>query len=218
LSWTTAIDDLRAYLSDGPKDKLYYRKKVLNPQNGSNLYFKTFEFRRVTDLSTAVAPEGVFVDDLPVVVTADDPANTGEFTLAVAPTDGQTVRATYFAQWFLDTELAEFLVNAAQWIDLPTYVDMPSGMQPAALEYAASVAYQKLVLRMSVRLSETYQLYDAPDAERFNAVNTYMDISQKKYERALALRNDVYTGRKGQAGAPRTAVAVGYVQQIAPNA
>jgi hypothetical protein len=186
--------------------------------NGSNVTFKSFEFRRVTDFTTAVAPYGVYVDDALVTVSTDDFQDTGEFTLAVAPTDGQTLRATYFIQWFIDTELQDFLTAAAQWSGFGSdYTSIPDVMHPAAKEFAAHQAYQKLVSRWSENMAEVYQLYDAPDERRFDPIKAYMDISKQKFELAMRLRDDVYKNRQGQALAPRTGVVVGTVTQVAPN-
>lgn len=217
MTWADPVGDLRKLLSDGPTDKLRYRKKVLNPQNGVNVTFKTFEFRRITDFTTATAPAGVYVDDVLAVVSADDPSGTGEFTLATPPTDGQVVRATYNIQWFTDDELIEFLTTAAQWIGVSDdYTEIPSGLQPAAKEFAAHQAYQKLVLRWSENMSDVYQLFDAPDERKFDPIKTYMDISKAKFDLATKMRDDAYT-RKGQALAPRSGIVPGYVQQVAPN-
>ena len=217
MSWLTAVDDLRKILSDGPTDKLRYRKKVIGIQDGTNVTFKTFEFRRVTDLTTATAPYGVYIDDVPVAVASDDFSVTGEFTLVDPPTDGQAVRCTYFIQWFLDEELQEFLTSAAQWIGLANdYVNIPVDLQPAAKEYAASQAFQKLVLRWSENMAEVYQLFDAPDERRFDPIKSYMDISKAKFDLALKLRDDAYS-RKGKSLAPRTGVVAGRVQNVAPN-
>lgn len=218
MSWTTAVVDLRKLLSDGPTDKLRYRKRVMGIQDGANKVFKTFEFRRVTNLVTATAPYGVYVNDVLVSVSADDLSVTGEFTLATAPTNGDTVRATYFLQWFVDAELEEFLISAAQWIGFAdNYQAIPDGLQPSAKEYAASQAFQKLVLRWSENMAETYQLFDAPDERRFDPVQAYMNISKAKYELAVKLRDDVYKNRKGQALAPITGVLAGTVKNVAPN-
>lgn len=218
MTWADPVGDLRKTLSDGPSDKLRYRKKVIGIQDGTNVTFKTFEFRRTTDLSTATTPEGVYVDDVLASVASDDPSLTGEFTLATAPTDGQTVRATYFIQWFTDAELETFLEGAAQWIGFGSaYASIPLDLQPSAKEYAASMAFQKLVLRWSENMAEVYQLFDAPDERRFDPIKHYMDISKMKYDLALALRDDVYKNRKGQALAPRTGVVAGHVQNVAPN-
>ena len=78
MAWTTSLADLRKLLNDGPKDKLRYRKRVIGIQNGANLIFKTFEFRRTESLVGATAPVGVYVDDTPVTVVSDD-VPSGEF-------------------------------------------------------------------------------------------------------------------------------------------
>ena len=94
---------------------------------------------------------------------------------------------------------------------------IPTDLQPAAKEYGAHQAFQKLVLRWSENMAEVYQLFDAPDERRFDPVQTYMNISKVKYDLALALRDDVYKNRKGRALAPRTGIVPGTVTQVAPN-
>lgn len=217
MTWADPIGDVRKILSDGPRDKLRYRKKVIGPQTGTNVTFKTFEFRRVTDFTAISGPEGVFVDDIAVTVAADD-LGSGEFVLDAPPSDGQILRATYYIQWFLDSEIEEFLKSAAEWIGLAdSYTAIGADLRPAAKEYAASVAYQKLVSRFSENLAEIYQLFDAPDERRFDPVKMYMDIGKMKYDLALQLRNDVYKNRKGQALAPITSSVAGRVTDVAPN-
>ena len=61
MQWSTSVADLRAWLNDGPTDKLVSRKRCLGRIDGSNKIFKTFEFRRVTDFTTATSPFGVYV-------------------------------------------------------------------------------------------------------------------------------------------------------------
>jgi len=217
MSWLTAVSDVRKIISDGPTDKLSYRKKVLNIINGVNKIFKTFEMRRVSNFTSPTGPVGVFVDDSPVTVISDD-VTSGEFVVNTAPTDGQSLTATYYWQWFLDAELQEFLVDSAEWIGVGVdYTQIPESLRPASKEYAAHKAYQKLVSKMAVNLAETYQLYDAPDGKRFDPVSMYMKISKEKYDLALKLRNDVYDGRKGQAKAPISVSIAGRVRDVPPN-
>jgi hypothetical protein len=216
VPWTNAVADCRVTLSDGATDKLAYRKKVLNEQNGSNLVFKTFEARRISSFVTPTSPAGVYLDNSLVTVTAED-LESGEFTLATAPTDGQSLLATYYYQWFDDSELDGFLVNASNWAGFgDDYLLVPDAFRPAVREYVAFLGYQKLVSKMSVNLAETYQLYDAPDEKRFNPVDMYMKISKQKYDLAVRLRDDVYE-RKGAAKAPRSATLVGTVRDVPPN-
>lgn len=219
MSWTTAISDVRKILSDGPTDKLAFQKKVIGRQDGTNLVYKTFEARRISSfLGTPTVPAGVFLDGLAKSVTAED-LESGQFTVAApAPGQSQLLNATYYYRWFNDDELNEFLIDAAEWLGLSSaYIDIPEGLRPAAKEYAAHKAYQKLVSKMSVNLAETYQLYDAPDEKRFNPVSTYAKVSMDKFKLATQMRDDFYS-RKGQAKAPRSVSIPGRVRDVPPNA
>lgn len=218
MAWSTAVTDVRKILSDGATDKLCYRKKVIGEINGTNVTFKTFEIRRISSLVTPTGPTGAFTDSgVAVPVTSED-MESGEFVVTTAPADGTSLVASYYYQWFNDDELTEFLTDASEWIgNGADFTTLGEDLRPSAKEYAAHKAYQKLISRMSVNLAETYQLYDAPDQKRFDPVAAYMKISQGKYDLALKLRNDVYTGRKGQAGAPRSGTVIGRVPNVAPN-
>lgn len=218
MSWDTAVSDIRMLLSDGPTDKLMWRKQVLGQLDGTNTKFKTFEFRRVTDFTVAPTDAtGVFVDDALQTVTADDLVSGG-FTLSAAPTNGQTITATYYVQWFTDAELTQFVTSAAEWSGyVDSFTSVPEGLRPASKEYAASQAFQKLSLRFAMNLAETYQLYDAPDQKRFDPVKAYADIAKQKMDLAFRLRDDFYKNRQGQALAPRSGVVRGRVRDVAPK-
>jgi len=217
VPWTNAVIDCRKTLSDQDNDKLLYQKKVIGQmQDGVNKTFKTFETRRVSSFLTPVYPCGVYVNNVLAVVTQED-LISGQFELDVAPGNSDSVVATYYVQWFLDEELEEFLATASIWCGFTEdYLTLPDTFRPAAKEYVAFLAYQKLVSKMAVNLAETYQLYDAPDEKRFNPVDMYMKISKVKYDLAVKLRDDVYT-RKGQAQAPRSKTLVGTVRDVPPN-
>lgn len=217
MSWDTALSELRMVLSDGPTDKLRYRKMVIGQIDGSNTTFKTFEMRRVSTFVGAVAPAGVYVNNA-LVTTEGEDLESGEFTLAAPPNEGDSIVATYYYQWFIDAELTEFLNQSAAFINNTTdFTAIDPSFQPAAKEYAAGLAYQKLAAKFAENLAEVFQLQDAPDQKRFNPVTAYMGIAEKKFKLAFELRDDVYTGRKGQAGAPRSATIRGHVKDVAPN-
>jgi len=215
VSWTTAVADLRALLSDGPTDKLR-QKRVLGNQDGVRTKFKTFEFRRVTDFTTATAPLGVFVDGTAVTVSADDVA-TGAFTLAVAPTNGQEIEARYYMQWFIDSELQTFLRSASQWLGLgATFANVPAGLQPSALQYAAADAYQKLALRWAEHQSETYRLEDQPDGKLKSVADQYRAMSTDHRKLALSNRDEFYK-RQGQALQPLFRTIQGNAKETVPQ-
>ncbi len=213
----TSILDCRKVLSDGPTDKLRYRKKILGQSDGSNKTYKTFEYRRISALVGAVAPLGVYVNNVLATVDSEDLAS-GEFTVHTAPNDGDGVHATYYVQWFNDDEITQFLVSAAEWIastDDSTIIT--SDLRPAAKAYVCYQAYQKLALRFSENLAETYQLFDAPDGKRFDPISAYNKMADSALKNAFELRDDVYKDRKGQAKAPRFATISGRTKDVAPK-
>lgn len=217
MTWSDPIGDLQKHLSDQEDDKLRHRKRVLGYQNGIRTTFKTFEFRRVTDFvaATGSIPEGVYVDGVKAVVTSDDP-EIGEFELQSAPSGNQEVVATYFVQWFTTDELTRFLTESANTFSLSdSYDQIPQGLQPAALDFAASRAYKKLALRWADAMSDVYRLQDAPN-EDYDPVKTYSELSKEFMESGLKLRDDYYK-RQGQALAPLHATSAGAVSAITPN-
>ncbi len=215
MSWTTAVDNLRTLLSDGPTDKLRALKQVFGQQDGVNTVFKTFEFRRVTDFSASALafPLGVYVNGVwhgSSAVTLDNPG-TGFFQSASAFDDSVNLTCSYYIQWFTDSELTEFMTRSANWIGYgDNYPVIPDGLKPAALEYGAHEAYKKLSLRFAENIAETYRLQDSPDEKKMEVVKAYQDAAESAYKRALAYRDDFYT-RKGMAKAPISGVIQGRI-------
>lgn len=193
-----------------------WQKQVIGKVDGVNTLFKTFEMRRITNFISPDVGFGVYVDGVLVTVSSEN-LDVGSFIVAAAPDEGKTITANYNVQWFTDEELTEFLVSAAEWVSLgDEFLKIPVGLRPAAKEYAASQAYQKLVSRFSMNLAETYQLYDAPDQKRFDPISAYMNVSKKKFDMAFKLRDDFYS-RQGQSLQPLTGVVRGRVRDVPPK-
>ena len=197
--WTTAVDDLRTLLSDGPEDRYNSRKQCFGEVNGTNLIFRTFEFRRITDFTTAVAPLGVYIDGvrLDPSVIANDYINIGEFVLAgsgSAPINGSVVEASYYNQWFLDAELQTFLVIATNWLNSGSlYVNTPSGLIPASLKYAAAEAYLKMAQRWRTWMSEMYRVEDEPKRPGDGPVESFIKMATTFRDEAEKARKEFYT-------------------------
>lgn len=219
MAWATALTDLRVKLSDSATDKLRAFKRVFGDVDGSNKRFKTFEFRRVTDFSTAVSPLGVYVNGslISSASIATDDTASGFFTFVTAPSASDVIEASYYVQFFLDSELQSFLRLSTQWLGLgDDYNNITLGLQPAALQYAASEAYQKLAARFSEHLSETYRLEDMPDVQRQALISEYKNAAAQAREQAHGLRDEYYK-RQGQPLAPLFAVNRGFVRNVVPN-
>ena len=216
MSWSTAAQDLRVLLSDGPTDKLRAFKNIFGQQNGSNKIFKTFEFRRLTDFSATgnAAPLGIYIDNVlqaPSAVTWDD-LNSGHFYLSTAPTDDQHIMCSYYIQWFTDAEIEGFLSRACNWLGLgDDYSLIPTGLKTAALKYSEHEAYQKLSLRFAENIVETFRLQDAPDEKRMAIVTAYQEAAKQKFKEAEQSRDDFYK-RKGRPLAPIFDTASGNIK------
>lgn len=218
MAWPNAVAELRTLLSDGDTDKLRAVKRCIGVVNGVNKTFKTFEFRRVTDFTAPTGSFGVFVSDsgMAAVVTSDFP-DTGHFVLATAPIDGQFVEATYYVRFFVDTELNNFLIDASRWLfSSDVFNNIPGGLQPAALKYAASDAYQKLAIKFMDHLSDTYRMEDLPDDGKIPVVKFYGDLSKQFRDQALKMRDEYYT-RQGQPLQPLFGNNLGNVKDVPPR-
>lgn len=216
MTWSNASSELRTLLSDGPTDKLRHLKFAIGIINGANKNFKTFEYRRITNLKTeASAFLGVFVNNTKVTLSSDDPS-TGDFVLTAAPADGYDVLCSYYYQWFLDSELDTFLQNGADWLGLGTTLQVPPGLHAAVMKYAAHDAFQKLSLRFSESLSAVYRTEDAPDQSLESMVGTYKKLADNLYDEAVKLRDDYYK-RQGRALQPLWGFVRGTVRKTEPN-
>ncbi len=217
MAWANPIADLRVLLSDGPLDKLRANKQVLGNQNGINATFKSFEFRRQNDFSASgtVSPVGVSQNGVliaPSAFVSDDPG-TGFFSLAASSVGvNDQLTATYYVQWFIDSELDFFLQQASLWLGNGSdYSQTSDGLKDAALKFAASNAYMKLSLRYAEDMAmETYRLQDAKDDKRMDIVKAYQDASKQARKDANDSRNDFFT-RKGRPLSPISGTIAGRV-------
>lgn len=217
----TAVTSLRSLLFDGAADKMASNKKVFGVQDGTNITFKTFEYRRVTDFTTATFPLGVFKDGIAIAtnkVTVDDTA-TGTFKLdiTVTPSTRVALTASYYYQWFTDTDLITFLTNASTWLGLgPLYYNLPDGLNAAALRYAAQEAYEMAAMKYSTRAAEVFQLEDAPSEDILKSIAAFQSMADNFMDKASKMRDDYYT-RQGQSLAPNFGFQLGKVWDPTPR-
>lgn len=216
--WADPVGDLRVLLSDGPTDKLRANKAVIGVVNGTNAILKTFEFRRINNFAASgtLAPVGISIDgDIQKFTdfVSDNP-DTGFFELSSPVDVNANVTATYYIQWFLDTELQNFLSQASMWLGFSSdYTIVGDGLKFAALKFGCSVAYGKLALKYAEDVAqETYRGQDSKDDKRMEVVSAYQKASSAFLKEATALRDDFYT-RKGQSKAPLFGTISGNVRQ-----
>lgn len=213
MTWATAVTQIRSRLYDTDESRLRWQKKVFGSQDGVNLRFKTFEQRRITDFTTPTNPEGVYVNGILATVTGDFP-EIGEFLMGHAPLETDDLRATYYLRLFFDSELAEFLNTASEWLGFGSdYNSVTDGLRPSALCYAAAEAYQNLAVRYAEMPSEQYRLEDSPDDAADAPLDRYFKVSESFRKQAKMLRDHYYT-RQGKPLAPNYGVVRGKVPNI----
>lgn len=217
-NWLTSSDDLRRLLSDGPTDRIAARKSLVGELNSVNTLFKTFEFRRITDFTASTSPLGLFLNGVLLAnadVASDDVA-TGFFSLVVAPSDGDRLEANYYYQWFLDTEIADFILKAVNWLGILDPTDLQFGLQDCALHHAAAQAYLKQASRWRLSMSSDYRMEDTPDPKQKTPTDEYRALSSDMMKQATALRDQFYT-RQGRSLQPLFGAALGRARDITPR-
>jgi len=228
--YQTAISDLRVLLSDQADDRYIYRHRCFGRVDGSNVQFKTFFRRRVTNFTVATTGgEGIYIGDVQVLsanIAADD-VETGEFFFAAGtgtnpaltggfiPQEGQDVEASYYYQWFDDNELDTFLQQASRWATSTNdYTTTPSPLIDALLKFAAAQAYQKLAQRWRQYMSQDFRVEDAPkDSPTYNT-NDFLQLAKYFRAEALASRTEFYETRQGRALQPLSGVIRGRVRSL----
>lgn len=225
MAWpntATAITALRNILFDGPKDKRANGKKVLGVIDGTNATFSTFEYRRTIPFTSATGTIGVFKSGTNITssVLTDD-TDSGIFTIASSAIPSATGRdvltASYYYQWFVDSELDQFLQNGSSWLGLGvTYTNIPDGLNVACLRFAAQEAYEAAASKYSTRIAEVFQLEDAPSEDILKSVEAFHTMADNFLAKAETMRDDFYK-RQGQSLAPNFGFALGAVLDPKPR-
>jgi hypothetical protein len=225
LAWLdspTAILALRNILFDGPKDKRANNKKVLGPIDGVNATFTTFEYRRTVAFNVATGVIGVFKNGVNIngFVSSDD-TDSGIFTLSASGIPSNVSRdsltATYYYQWFSDADLDQFLANASTWLGFSTtYINIPDGLNASCLRFAAQEAYEAAAAKYSTRISEVFQLEDAPSEDILKSIAAFKDMADNFLQKAVTMRDDFYK-RQGQPLAPNFGFQLGRVTDPTPR-
>jgi hypothetical protein len=220
MGWSTtadAITDLRTQISDGDTDKLAFDKTVVGLVNGDNVNFKTFNVRRLTPLVSATgSPTGAFVNGELVSVTSED-LLSGSFVLADAPMEGDTVTATYYYHWFIDSQLDNFLKTSSRWAfsDMD-YTHTPDGLIDAVLYKACAKAYRELAVRFAKLYSEQYRMEDLPKENLKQTQEQYSKLAEMHEKQAEHEMVFFYT-RQGKNKQPIFSSINGNVKNVGPN-
>lgn len=179
MTWTTALTDLRTELQDNADNKYALRKNVFGSPDGTLVEFATIEGRYVpASLVVYAAPPG---GGTPSVVTVSDTTGweQGIFRLQAAPQPRQLITASYYWQYFTDTEITNFLKTAASRVGITDYTTTPvDGLERVVLNYACAAAYRFLSSQWIRKISEKVLLKDSPVSENDTRSNLFLKQAQ----------------------------------------
>lgn len=209
---TQAVTDLRVFLHDGPNDRFVKQKIVAGAVDGANTEFFTFEDRILNDARFQVTV------DFQLVAAVIDDAIEGRLHTTLPPAEGTTVRARYFFQYFLDSDLQQALQDGAiQCLDTDQIVQVPLGMEYAVMNYAGHFAYQKQSMRWAERMSHKFLLEEEPLInEALNRSNLFQRIANDLIKNGEHFRDDFYK-RKGRQFIPSFGVYKPRIGAIGPR-
>lgn len=217
--YQTAINDLQVLISDQGDDRYVYRHRCFGEVNGANLQFKTFFRRRVTNFLQAYSDgEGVYIGGnlVPASAFAWDNQETAEFAFAATASEyipgltasplypnNEVVEATYYYQWFDESELDTFLQQASRWLQgYNDYTQTADPLVDALIKYAAAQCYTKMAQRWRSYMSQEYRVEDAPkDSPTYNT-NDFLQLAKYFRAEALASRTEYMETRQGRALQP----------------
>lgn len=141
---SAAISSLRSLLGDNSTDKFEFKTNVYPTPDNVTTRFFTGSTRLVSG-SLQVYAAGTLVPSGAPSGIIDIDTEKGSFELARAPSGHIELQASFYYQWFKDTELTEFLTAAANMVGYETVTDgaLPILARGALLDFACYYAYMK---------------------------------------------------------------------------
>lgn len=206
--YQTGLGDLRTILSDQPTDKYNFLQRCFGQVDGNNTRFKTFWRRRATNFAAAsgmTGTVGVFKNQtlLPATGVSMDDVESGVFVLQTAPVDGDVIEASFYNQWFDDTEIDGFLQSGSRWLTGdPDYTQTAGGLIDALLKFAAAEAYLKMSMRWRTYMSQEFKVEDAPKDSPTYSTDSFAKMAETFRKEALDSRTEFYQNRQGRALQP----------------
>lgn len=215
-----ALLDIRQMLADTADRKRATNKKLIGAIDGVNVNFVTYD-KRLFDTTLVVYNP----PNTPVGFTLNDSVS-GSITLDAPPLINTALTADYYYQFWLDSELINFLNKGAEATSVYTdaipdtaYLSIIPGMKSAALHLACSIANDALCAYLvNRRHSEEFNIeQDGNDDTGFtNMINALKDRSKMFWDRGMLMRDDYYK-RQGKRNLPAFAIKYGYTKNYGPN-
>lgn len=196
--WTlaNAIVSLRRRLSDSANDKYRHFMDVDPDPDGVHRVFAVADSRLVDDtLKVYIDGEENTPD------AADIDLLKGTFEID-APDEGADIKASYYFQWFTDSELEEFLTQALRLLTFDSVTDttIPAGLRTAILSFAAYYAYMKKAAEAAAVINASSAGFTSDNSEEHP---NWMNLAKMALE---AAKEELETFNETPVGANRPAM------------
>lgn len=150
-SWSesAAIAQFRSIVGDGVSDHFVYKTKPYPSPDGLTKQFFAGHHRIVSSTLS------IFLQGASLAVSGTPDYTGGYFTVTTAPSPSGNFQASYYYQWFTDTEIVSFLTSAANALRFDTVDDsgIAIGLRPALVTMAASDAFYRKAAEYSNAIS-----------------------------------------------------------------
>lgn len=190
---------VRILIDDQAGDKSVFKENLARSIQGNQVGSGNLSFqlnnRRLIATSLSVLADG----SAATVSSSADQALRGRFTIT-SSAPSSSCFATYDFQFFTDTELTDFVNQAADFVEgVSDVTTVQVGLLDALVLKAASDACFALASRSG-------SLYNAAaggkSAQKGDISRKYKDLAKDLFDRAVAEREAFYGPRKGQASSP----------------
>jgi len=156
---SSAVSNLRSLLGDNPSDKYEFKTDVFPTPDGVTRRFFVGQTRLVPD-TLEVYHNGVHLQAVSGAVV--DTAK-GEFTYEGpdGPIRRGLLQASFYFQWFTDSDLEAFLTEAAQMLNFESPSgDFAIGLRPTLLSWACYNAYMRKAAEFAETVSASAAGYE----------------------------------------------------------
>ncbi|MBL0233237.1 MAG: hypothetical protein IPQ08_06190 [Chitinophagaceae bacterium] len=219
MPYTLALTELRQMLDDSPFNKKVSKKKLIGNIDGSNVRFISYDKRLYSDTLQ------VFVGEESVGFTLVDDVG-GEIDLTEPPSGNVKVTASYYWQWWTDSELKNFLNKGAEMVGQSVtttidnaYLNIPSGLKTGSLLIASSLAARALISFIVLRKhsSEFLLEQDGNSDSNYDAtLKTLQLLADMNWKNGIEQRDDFYK-RQGRRNSPAFGIKIGQNRRYGPN-
>lgn len=211
-----AIADLRGEIDDLPQSKIVVGfDKLDGVQDGKNTTFRIPQERIST--SNFIAYKNDATLSTPADYTLTDPIG-GTLVFVLAPQVADSLKTTFYFNWFTDIECDHFLCRAGNELGFEPYhtdantvpgteqpkddsgnplslADFPGGLKAALVYIAAGRACKALSIRLAVKYDISYGDHSLSPS---SMSKQYADLAKELTKTGLTSRDDFYKGQGTQ--------------------